>query len=282
MSARPGRRGPGSQSVDGDLCGLVDTDSVNVERGDSQARESRELGHDGGVPFAQTILHGGELGELTLPIRMDTESFHITVLIKVGLETAIGLDGDDCASVEPKLWQGTRFIARVVDLKMGEEVSTGVKRRAEHDESTDREVLVLVKAPWHEIGMLPDGFVFVKIERSGRVEVAGERASDVRERASDGLFLPREANQIGHGTDCKVRHNVHSAGVDLRDHCVVVVDCAIMGIENGEVEWRVTWSGLSEQKKGERRRAHGLSACHNMFKKGVPEMNMPLTPMPYR
>lgn len=107
VSALPGRRSPGSQSVNGDLSGLVDTDGVDIESSDGHAGESGELSHDGRVPFAQTILHGGELGELTLPVGMDTESFHVTILVKVGLETAIGLDGDDSASVEPKFGQST-------------------------------------------------------------------------------------------------------------------------------------------------------------------------------
>lgn len=42
-----------------------------------------QLRADGRIPVAQTVLHGGEFGKLTLPIREDTESLDISVLVEI-------------------------------------------------------------------------------------------------------------------------------------------------------------------------------------------------------
>jgi len=77
-------RSPYGHTVHGDLSGLVDTDSVEIEGFDGDTRELDEPLHDSGLPFSQTILHGGELAELTHPIGVDTKRFKITVLIEIG------------------------------------------------------------------------------------------------------------------------------------------------------------------------------------------------------
>jgi len=64
-------------------------------------------------------LDGSKLGELTLPVRMNTESFHVTKLIKIRLHTAIvssdWLDGTIFLPEDGKL---TRSITLVDDLEV--------------------------------------------------------------------------------------------------------------------------------------------------------------------
>ena len=74
---------PSSQGVDGDLSGLVNTDGIEIESLDSEARKLDEPVQNGLLPLPKTVLDGSELGQLTHPIGMNTESLEISVLIKV-------------------------------------------------------------------------------------------------------------------------------------------------------------------------------------------------------
>jgi hypothetical protein len=66
---------PGSAPLDGELGRLVDSDAVDVERLDGEAREDLNLGHDLGRPLSESILDRGELGELSLPIGAERKGF---------------------------------------------------------------------------------------------------------------------------------------------------------------------------------------------------------------
>lgn len=89
-STLSGTCSPFRQSIQRHLCGLVDTDGIDVERGDGHASEYFQLCHDSRSPFSQTILYGGELRQLTLPVRMHTEGLHVTILIEVGFSATSG------------------------------------------------------------------------------------------------------------------------------------------------------------------------------------------------
>jgi len=54
-------RSPSGESVDGDLSRLVDSDGVDVESLDGEARERLNLGHDVRIPFPETVLYRSEL-----------------------------------------------------------------------------------------------------------------------------------------------------------------------------------------------------------------------------
>ena len=116
---RAGRGSPVCQSVDGDLDGLVDTDGVDVERLDRHAREDLQLRHHARLPFAQTVLKAGELGQLALPVRVHTKGLHVAVLVKVRLEAAVvlALEVDDGRVFEPELGELARVVAGVADLE---------------------------------------------------------------------------------------------------------------------------------------------------------------------
>lgn len=76
-------RGPDRNGVEGNLSGLVDSDGIKVESFQRQTGEMNDFVHDGRLPFSKTVLHGSELGQLTLPVRMDTKGLHITVLVEI-------------------------------------------------------------------------------------------------------------------------------------------------------------------------------------------------------
>lgn len=66
--------------VDGDLGSFVITKAVNIQHLNSNATKQRKSLHDGWNPFAESILHGGELGHLSTVIGIYTESFRVTKL----------------------------------------------------------------------------------------------------------------------------------------------------------------------------------------------------------
>jgi len=111
-----GGRSPIGKRINGDLGGLIDTDCIKIESSDSQAREHFQLRHDARIPLPETILDGSKFGQLTLPIRMDTESLHVSILIKVGFQTTIGNDINDRPVLVPELWEYAGGITFVADL----------------------------------------------------------------------------------------------------------------------------------------------------------------------
>ena len=110
---------PSRERVDGDLRRLVDTDGIDVEGSDRHARERRKLSHDVGFPLAETVLDGCELGQLTLPIGVDTERLHVSVLIEFGRSaTASPARVILSAIVLPEGWQNARGVNRIIDLNV--------------------------------------------------------------------------------------------------------------------------------------------------------------------
>jgi hypothetical protein len=105
---------------------------------------------------------------------MDTESFHISVLIEIGVVTTVSLNLDDSAVVLPKCGQDTRGVALVLELRMNEHKRSERWSRLE----TYPKVTVFRKVPRHITRMFPDGSVFVEAERCARIEEAG--VGDVR------------------------------------------------------------------------------------------------------
>ena len=74
---------PDSHSVDCDLSSLIDTNTIEIESLEGETRRLDESLHDMGLPFSETILHGGKLGQLTYPVGMDATGFEVSVLIEV-------------------------------------------------------------------------------------------------------------------------------------------------------------------------------------------------------
>ena len=79
--------------------------------------EVNQLVHDRRLPFPETILDGSELGQLTVPIRMDTKGLHISVLIEVrGPATTFRLDLDCGAVILPERREDTGSVVIVAYL----------------------------------------------------------------------------------------------------------------------------------------------------------------------
>jgi hypothetical protein len=89
---------PGGHGVDGDLSRFIDTNGIEIERFDGETRELDKPLQDSRLPFPKTVLDGSELCELTHPVRMDTESLEISILVKVRSLTSIARGGDVAAA----------------------------------------------------------------------------------------------------------------------------------------------------------------------------------------
>ena len=112
---------PGSHTVHGDLSCLIDTDSVEIESFEGDTRELDEPLHNAGLPLSQTILHGGELAELTHPIGVDTEGLEITVLIEIRSLAPVRGHGscgirDDGTIFAKERGEHARCVPGIVDL----------------------------------------------------------------------------------------------------------------------------------------------------------------------
>ncbi len=70
------------------LRGLVVPPAIHVKLSNCHAVKVLDLRSDGSVPLTQTILHGGEFGQLSSPVREDAESLRITVLVKLRVVAA--------------------------------------------------------------------------------------------------------------------------------------------------------------------------------------------------
>ena len=81
--------GPCCSGIEGNLSGLVDSNRIKVEGFQRQTGEVNQLVHNRRLPFSETILDGSEFGQLSIPIWVNTESLHITILIEVRSLAAI-------------------------------------------------------------------------------------------------------------------------------------------------------------------------------------------------
>lgn len=113
-----------SHAVDGDLGRFIDTNAIDIKGSDGHAGEDLELCHDFGFPFTETILDGSELGELTLPVGVNTKGLHVTKLIEIGGVATIYGDGLNGAIFLPEDRWLTRGIPLIAEL-VGEE-GTGI------------------------------------------------------------------------------------------------------------------------------------------------------------
>ena len=112
-----GRGCPLNKAVYRHLSGLIDTNAVEIECRDSHAGELRELCHDVRIPFTQTVLYGRELRQLTLPVRVHTESFHVSILVELRrVATAVPIDVHDGPFIAPEHRHLTGLVVLVVEL----------------------------------------------------------------------------------------------------------------------------------------------------------------------
>ena len=79
--ALPNVVAPIAQGVDRNLGGLVDPEAVNIKHGDGETGEMLDPLSHGWHPFSQAILDGGEFRQLTLPVRVDTKGFCVSILV---------------------------------------------------------------------------------------------------------------------------------------------------------------------------------------------------------
>ena len=117
-SALPNSGTPGGKSFNGNLSCLVDTDGIKIESLESETRKVDEPVHDAWLPFSKTILHGGKLAELTLPIGVNTEGFKIPILIEIrGVASVRGhVNFDNAAIVAIERGEYARLVERIADL----------------------------------------------------------------------------------------------------------------------------------------------------------------------
>ena len=75
-------RSPYRGGVEGYSSGLIKPNPVEVESFQRQVRRVNQSVHRERPPLSETISHRSEFGQLTIPIRMNTKSLHIAILIK--------------------------------------------------------------------------------------------------------------------------------------------------------------------------------------------------------
>lgn len=66
--------------------------------------------------------------------------------------------------------------------------------------------------------------------------VSGEYLGDVTHKWVD---APLDRDQVGHGADSEIGHEVHAASVDFVDQTAPGLDSTPMWIKDAEVEWRI-------------------------------------------
>lgn len=103
-------------SIESNLGGLVDSNGIKVQSFQRQTSEVDQSVHYGRLPFSETILDGSELGQLTIPVRVNTKGLHVTILIEVRGSTTICCDGDNGAVILPESREDTRTVTVVADL----------------------------------------------------------------------------------------------------------------------------------------------------------------------
>ena len=57
---------------------------------------------------------------------------------------------------------------------------------------------------------------------------------------------PLEADEITHGADREIRHVVHIAIVYFVDNILPIIEVSPVRVEDGEVEWRITYGLFSD------------------------------------
>ena len=72
-----------SLRFDRDLCSFVESEAIDIQHRYCNARKVFDLFSDRRYPFSETVLNGGELGQLALPVGEHTECFGITILREV-------------------------------------------------------------------------------------------------------------------------------------------------------------------------------------------------------
>lgn len=80
---------------------------------------------------------------------MDTESFHVTILIKLGRIAPSVPQINSVTRIEPEWWKGARVVLHIIDL----------------------EVRIFVQAPRRIGGFFPDSIVLVETERRRCVQM---------------------------------------------------------------------------------------------------------------
>ena len=100
--AFPNAHSPYRGGVEGYPSGLIKPNPVEVESFQRQARGVNQSFHRERPPLSETISHRSEFGQLTIPIRMNTKSLHIAILIKFQGPTTTRVDGDCGAVIVPE------------------------------------------------------------------------------------------------------------------------------------------------------------------------------------
>lgn len=110
----------------------------------------------------------------------------------------------------------------------------------------------LCKVPGEITWILVEDLILVHVERGADVEVSGER-KPMREGVTlqERKGVPLESDEVGEGSDGKVKHDIHSSCMDGVNHLLPVSDAAPVGIEYAKVEWGITCMGV-RMKEDER------------------------------
>ena len=111
-----------SESIHSRLSRLVVTEAVNIQSLNDVTGVNLDPLSNTGMPFTETILNGRELRQLTLPIRVDTKSLPVTVLIEITVITSNELITNALIDGVTGFVPEARVVASIVIVVSREEV----------------------------------------------------------------------------------------------------------------------------------------------------------------
>jgi len=114
------------------------------------------------------------------------------------------------------------------------EIAWKLRRRGD----SYREILIFIEVPWEILRFLVNRVIFLDRERSGGIQEAANATISRRitERWTFMDCSPLPTEKIGHGSDGKVDHVVHAAGMNGVNHRAPFIASPPMRIESGQVQ----------------------------------------------
>ena len=183
---------------------------------------------------------------------MHTESFEISVLIKVGKSASVlGYGGrrvlQDGTVFEKEYGEFARRVLAIVDLYESISIistsNSGKPCQRDERKFTYHEILVFVKAPRDIFLTFELGVMLVDIERGrGVLEPANAKMVNIKTWWIFVVWrcLPLPSDKVSHGSNGEIDDIVHATSVDGINHRTPLVTLAPMRVEGSEVEGGVT------------------------------------------
>jgi hypothetical protein len=104
------------------LSGLVESETVDIEHCDDHTGKVLEALSNRRHPVSEAVLYRCEFCHLPLVIRMNTKALRVTILVEIGIKTALELFAIGIIDGKPRLVPETRIVAGLIILIAKREV----------------------------------------------------------------------------------------------------------------------------------------------------------------